>query len=96
MIISILGRLSIQKKNDDFFIRSVKEFLTGNKNVKVTVIVTEELRNDIEKLISDSNLSEQIELIGFQKRDTERFIEMVIPVCVPSLWEGFGLVIIEP
>lgn len=92
-IISILGRLDIQKGHD-FFIRSVKEFLTGNKNVKVLILGDGKLRNDIEKLISDSNLSEQIRLIGFQQ-DTERFIEMSDLICVPSLWEGFGLVIIE-
>ncbi|MCB0727748.1 MAG: glycosyltransferase family 4 protein [Ignavibacteriae bacterium] len=92
-IISILGRLDIQKGHD-FFIRSVKEFLTENKNVKVLILGDGKLRNDIEKLISDSNLSEQIRLIGFQQ-DTERFIEMSDLICVPSLWEGFGLVIIE-
>lgn len=92
-VISVIGRLEKQKGHL-FFLDTVKEFLRKNSSIKVLIIGEGNLRNDIEKFVESNLLTNQIQLLGF-KHDTEKYIEISDLVCVPSLWEAFGLVTIE-
>lgn len=92
-VITILGRLEIQKGHG-FFIDSIKDFLKEKKNVKVLLLGDGNLRGEIENRIKENDLSDYFKLLGFQT-DIEKFIEISDLICVPSLWEGFGLVILE-
>ncbi|MBK8553755.1 MAG: glycosyltransferase [Ignavibacteria bacterium] len=92
-VITILGRLETQKGHG-FFIDSIKDFLREKKNVKVLLLGEGNLRSEIEIKIKENDLTDYIQILGFQT-ETEKFIEISNLICVPSLWEGFGLVIIE-
>ncbi|MBK8383890.1 MAG: glycosyltransferase family 4 protein [Ignavibacteria bacterium] len=92
-MISIIGRLDIQKGHL-FFLESVREILNQNKKIKVLIIGDGKLRNEIENLYFNNNLSSQVIMKGFLP-DSEPYIEISDLICVPSLWEGFGLVVIE-
>ncbi|MBK6774164.1 MAG: glycosyltransferase [Ignavibacteria bacterium] len=92
-IISIIGRLDIQKGHL-FFLESVREILNQNKKIKVLIIGDGKLRNEIENYILNNNLSSQVIMKGFLP-DSEPYFEISDLICVPSLWEGFGLVVIE-
>jgi glycosyltransferase involved in cell wall biosynthesis len=92
-VITILGRLETQKGHR-FFLESIKDFLKQKKNVKVLILGEGILRSEIETQIKDTDLSAYVNIVGFQT-ETEKFIEISDLICVPSLWEGFGLVIIE-
>ncbi|MFZ1322261.1 MAG: glycosyltransferase family 4 protein [Ignavibacteria bacterium] len=92
-LITILGRLTMQKGHV-FFLDAIKDFLKEKKNVKVLILGEGELRSEIESQIVENDLSGYVFLMGFQQ-ETEKFIEISDLICVPSLWEGFGLVIIE-
>lgn len=92
-VITILGRLELQKGHG-FFIDSIKDFVEEKKNVKIILLGDGNLRSEIECKIKENDLSGYFRILGFQT-DIERFIEISDLICVPSLWEGFGLVILE-
>jgi glycosyltransferase involved in cell wall biosynthesis len=92
-VILVSGRLEPQKGHS-FFLSSVSDFLKERKNAKVIFLGEGRLREQIVNQINDNGLSEQIQLLGFQE-DAEPFTEIADLICVPSLWEGFGLVTIE-
>ena len=92
-VISIIGRLDKQKGHL-FFLESVREILNQNKKIKVLIIGDGKLRNEIENYILNNNLSSQVIMKGFLP-NSEPYIEISDLICVPSLWEGFGLVVIE-
>lgn len=92
-VILISGRLEIQKGHK-FFLESIKYYLKEKKNIKILILGDGSLRNEIENLIQKNDLSEYAKILGFQT-ETEKFIEISDLICVPSLWEGFGLVIVE-
>jgi len=52
------------------------------------------LKKEVENYISKNDLNEFVILPGFHK-DIEKIIEISDLTIVPSLWEGFGLVVIE-
>ena len=92
-VISVIGRLDKQKGHL-IFLESVKEIIHQNKKIKILLIGDGSLREQIEIFIKENNLSSQVIMKGFQP-DSEPYIEISDLICVPSLWEGFGLVIIE-
>ncbi|HMQ68751.1 MAG TPA: glycosyltransferase [Ignavibacteria bacterium] len=92
-VITISGRLEKQKGHM-FFLKSIIEILENNKNIKVLILGEGSLRETIKSFISENDLTDQVILKGFNK-DIEPYIEISDLICVPSLWEGFGLVIIE-
>lgn len=92
-VIGIIGRLEKQKGHL-FFINAVKDFMKKNPNIKILILGDGSQRKDIELLIKENSLEERIILTGFVE-DSEPYIELCDMICVPSLWEGFGLVILE-
>ncbi|HAY32787.1 MAG TPA: glycosyltransferase [Ignavibacteria bacterium] len=92
-VILISGRLEKQKGHL-FFIKSMQNILKSKKKIKLLILGDGSLKEDIQNLISELELKEFIILAGFQK-STEEYIEICDVVAVPSLWEGFGLVILE-
>ncbi len=92
-VISIIGRIEKQKGHA-FFLDSVSGLLKERKNIKVLIIGDGNLKNEIENLVTANQLTDYVKLLGYQI-ETEKFIEISDLICVPSLWEGFGLVIIE-
>ena len=92
-IISIIGRLDKQKGHL-FFLEAVKEILLHNRKIKILIIGDGKLRVQIEEYIKKNELSSQVIMKGFLP-DSEPYIEISDLICMPSLWEGFGLVVTE-
>lgn len=92
-VITIPGRLEIQKGHS-FFLDSIKDFLKEKKNVKVLLLGEGRLKSEIDLQIKENDLSEYVYMLGFHT-EIEKFVEISDLICVPSLWEGFGLVIVE-
>lgn len=91
--IVFLGRLT-SPKNPLFFLEIMYELRMVIPNVKVTVIGDGELRSQIETKIEELDLKENINLYGFQKNPYGLLRAGKI-LCMPSLWEGFGLAAVE-
>jgi len=92
-VITIAGRIE-KSKGHMFFFESVKDLLQKNKNIKVLIIGDGNFKENIEKIKVDFKIEDQIILKKFEK-NIEAYIEISDLICVPSLWEGFGLVVIE-
>ncbi len=92
-VITITGRLE-EQKGHLFFLKSMREIITKNKKIKILLVGDGSLKNDIKKYIVDNNLGASVILCGFVK-DSQKYVEISDLIAVPSLWEGFGLVITE-
>lgn len=92
-VITILGRM-VKQKGHLFFLNSIKDFLKEKKDIKVLILGDGDLRGEIVNKINEYGLTEIVKIMGFRK-ETEEIIEISDIICVPSLWEGFGLVITE-
>ncbi len=92
-VVSVIGRLDKQKGHL-FFLESIKEILNNNQGIKVMIVGEGSLSGQIESYIRENDLRKQVIMTGFEK-DCEAYMEISDLICVPSLWEAFGLVIIE-
>lgn len=91
--IAFLGRFSVEK-NPIFFLEIIYELKKIIPNIKAKMIGDGELRKQIENKIDKLALKENVELLGFQSNPYEYLYQAKI-LCMPSLWEGFGLAAVE-
>jgi len=92
-IIGFVGRLNVQK--------GIKYMLDGfrlitDKQDKVHLLIagTGDLENAIRDFASKFSLENKIHLLGFRK-DIPNLMRTFDVFLLPSLWEGFGIVLIE-
>ena len=91
--IGFCGRLSKQK-NPFAFIEIIKRIKEKKPDVTAIMIGDGELKESIEKLIEDSDLKENIKIVGFLENPFPTLKQCHV-VIMPSLWEGFGLSALE-
>lgn len=92
-VITVIGRMDKQKGHL-FFLESIKDYLRQNTDIKILIVGDGRLKNKISSFINSNFLENQVQILGFII-DIDPIIEISNLICVPSLWEGFGLVIIE-
>lgn len=92
-LVCISGRFE-KSKGQLFFLNSIADKIIESQNIKVIMPGYGNLMTDIESFISEKGLKNYVILPGFQK-NMEKIIEISDLTVVPSLWEGFGLVVIE-
>lgn len=63
-------------------------------NYKLILVGEGPLVEDVKKLVRDKKLDSRIVFLGFRK-DVAEIMKTVDIVCIPSIWEGFGLVAVE-
>lgn len=90
--IVFLGRLT-EQKNPLLFVDIIQE-LSERLSIKVGMIGDGDLRSQVEETIQAYNLSETITLEGFVENPHGILNESKV-LCLPSAWEGFGLVAVE-
>ena len=76
------------------FVEIVKKLVSKIPQLKVAIVGDGELRKQVEQKILDLNLTENITLWGFQK-NPYGLVKNTKVVCMPSVWEGFGLAAVE-
>ncbi len=91
--IQYLGRLT-QQKNPLFFLEIIAELKKGIPSLAVSMVGEGEMRPQIEKKIADLDLQKTVTLYGFQSNPYLYLAKSKV-LCMPSLWEGFGLVAVE-
>jgi glycosyltransferase involved in cell wall biosynthesis len=91
-LIGFVGRLSIQK-GIKYLLES---FLFTRKFVNAHLLIagTGELEKEIKEFISKNNLDDFVHLLGFRE-DINNIMNSIDVLLLPSLWEGFGIVLIE-
>ena len=88
-----IGRL-VPQKNPLLFIDIIADLVDKLPNIRVAVVGDGDLRCNVEEKIVHYNISKNVRLYGFQE-NPYGFIKNTKLLCVPSVWEGFGLVAVE-
>ena len=89
-LLGMIGSFTPQK-NHNTMIKAM-EYLPNK--YKLILVGEGPLIKDIKKLVNEKNLDSRIVFLGFRK-DVAEIMKTVDIVCVPSVWEGFGLVAVE-
>lgn len=87
-----LGRLDTQK-NPLMFVDIVAE-ISKKTNIKAVMVGDGSLRQKVEDTIKNNGLEKNIILYGFQE-NPHGLLKNSKVMCMPSLWEGFGLAAVE-
>lgn len=92
-LVGAVGRLS-EQKGMDVFVKALQLVKQQYPKVKGVIIGDGELRGEIEQLIREQNMTEDIQLLGYQMHVTDLIAQLDFLV-MPSRWEGFPLTPIE-
>ena len=88
-----IGRLT-EQKNPMILLDIINELKGFIPTLKVAVIGDGELKHELIDKIKENNLSEYIKLFGFVDNPFPILRKSKV-LCIPSKWEGFGLVSLE-
>ena len=92
-IIGFVGRLSIQK-GIKYMLDAFRMVAEKLKSVHLAIAGTGELEGMVKDFIAKFNLEKRIHLLGF-RNDIPELMKIFDIFLLPSLWEGFGIVLIE-
>ncbi|MBB6624652.1 glycosyltransferase [Clostridium gasigenes] len=92
-LIVAIGRLEVLKSFDRL-LSSIKLLVENNNNIKLLIIGEGSERNKLESLITKYSLTNNVELMGFQK-NPYKFLKEADLFVSSSISEGFSLVIAE-
>ena len=93
LIIGNLGRF-VEQKNHLFLIQIAAELKKRNVDFKLLLAGTGKLEHKIKKLCKEQKIQDKVIFLGFQK-DIKKFMNNIDVFLLPSLWEGFGYVLVE-
>jgi len=91
-LIGFVGRLDIQKGIKDL----LNAFLQVRNKINANLLIAGEgeLEENIKDFILRNNLKDSVRLLGFRE-DINNIMRTIDLLILPSLWEGFGIVLIE-
>lgn len=92
-VIGNVGRLHYQK-NQEFLIKVFAKYVQIVPDSYLLIVGEGELREKLEKMIQAYHLENKIILTGFQK-EVRKYYQAMDVFCLPSLYEGLGIVGIE-
>jgi glycosyltransferase involved in cell wall biosynthesis len=92
-LIGIVARLEEQKGHIYLF-RALRHLIPEFPRIKVLVVGEGTLRSALESQVRQMGLSEQVLFLGTRK-DIPEILASLDLFVLPSLWEGFGLAIVE-
>ena len=92
-VIGFVGRLSVQK-GVQYALEAFKSVYEKHLNTRLLICGDGELRGDVEKFVFENKLESKIHLAGF-RNDIPNIMKTIDVLLTPSLWEGFGIVLIE-
>ena len=84
----------MEQKNQAFLIRIAVELKKHNVNFKLLLAGTGKLEESIMKLCKKQKVEDKVIFLGFQ-RNIKKFMKNIDIFLLPSLWEGFGYVLVE-
>jgi glycosyltransferase involved in cell wall biosynthesis len=92
-IIGFIGRLSVQK-GIKYMLDAFRLVANKTNNVHFIIVGTGELEGMIKDFTTSFNLENRIHLLGF-RNDIPDLMRTFDIFLLPSIWEGFGIVLIE-
>lgn len=92
-VIGIVGRITAQKGHI-YLLQAVAKLKSNIPNIKLLVIGTGELQQELSNSCRILNIENQVKFLGFRQNMPELYRIMDI-LCLPSIYEGLGLVLVE-
>ena len=93
--LAFVGRLNKKVKGLDFLVEIIKELkCLGMEDIRCVVVGDGSSKAFLEKSIKKYRLTDNIELVGFQK-DAAKYYQESRVLLSTSRWEGFGMTITE-
>ena len=89
IVVGFLGRLE-EQKGAEFLLRAARIVQSKNENIRFLIAGDGTLRQALERLADDLNLSQIVEFVGWQE-DVAAVLQRIDIFAMPSLWEAFGL-----
>ncbi len=93
VIIGTVSRL-IPQKGQRYFLQAARVISKNNQNVRFLIIGDGQLKNDLRALSERLMLSDKVIFTGFRP-DIIGLLTLLDIFVLPSLWEGFGLALLE-
>lgn len=93
LIIGHVGRFNYQK-NHKFIINTFREILKKNKNAELWLIGQGELEDTIKHQVKELKIQDYVKFLGIRE-DVDELLQAMDVFFFPSLFEGFGIVLIE-
>lgn len=92
-LIGCIGRL-VEQKGHKYLIQAAEEVIQNFPQAKFLIVGRGSWERKLEALAGRQNLNSNIIFTGF-RRDIYSLIDKLTLIVMPSLWEGFGLVLLE-
>jgi len=92
-IIGHIGRYG-KVKNHEFIIKMFKQLISNNSNIYLILIGDGPTRPTISKEIHNLNINNNVRVLGL-RTDVEKLLNIMDVFILPSLFEGFGIVLLE-
>jgi glycosyltransferase involved in cell wall biosynthesis len=92
-LIGAIGRM-VWQKGFEYLIHSLPEIIDINPGAKILFVGEGPLKNDLRKLAEDLNVIDNVIFTGF-RNDMQSILSSLDILVVPSLLEGFPMVILE-
>jgi glycosyltransferase involved in cell wall biosynthesis len=93
MVIGIVARL-VEQKGHSFLIEAFSHIYQADRNVRLLIVGDGELMPFLQQLVRKKDLDGVITFAGF-RHDRAEVLTAIDIFVHPSLWEGFGLSILE-
>lgn len=93
LVLGTVGRMNIVK-NQMYLLEIMKELKQSHKNIKLIIIGTGALEEEIRKKIISEQLEKQVFLLG-ERRNVNQWLQAMDVFLMPSLHEGFPIAAIE-
>jgi glycosyltransferase involved in cell wall biosynthesis len=94
--ICYIGRL-VETKKVDVLIKAISVLKKDFPKIRCNIIGTGKDKERLEKLTNSLNLTENVSFLGFMKdtKDVRKILKSNTLLCLPSVVEGFGIVLVE-
>lgn len=93
IVICHIGRFIIAK-NHSFLLEVINEMIRRNNKIKLLLVGTGDLKNEIEDKIKELGIEENVYLTGI-RNDIPNILNNSDLFILPSIYEGLGLVLLE-
>lgn len=93
IVVCHIGRF-INAKNHNFLLEVVTEMIKRNDTIKLLLVGTGDLKNEIEAKVKDLGIEKNVYLTGI-RNDIPNILNNSDLFILPSIYEGLGLVLLE-
>jgi glycosyltransferase involved in cell wall biosynthesis len=93
IVVGIIARL-VEQKGHRYLIDGFAKAVMENQKLRLLIVGSGELEGELKKRIKRENLQEKVIFSGYRS-DTVDLLNAIDIFAHPSLWEGFGLSVLE-